>query len=285
MAAKKLLIDGDMLVYRALAGTEHEVDWGNEIWTLHTNERAAWQKLGIRLKKISEELESDFIVLCFSGEGNFRKELCSSYKSNRANLRKPLLYRQMVDALIIKECPLELEFAVKQFQELEADDLLGMFATHPRWQGSTIIVSDDKDMKSIPGALWRYSEDDKEKRQVVEVSQAEADRWHLVQTLAGDQVDGYPGCPQIGLATAEELLDKRLKFVKARKKLQKGKRAGQWEDYWDRVAANTPWETVLSCFTRAEKTEEDALLQARLARILRFEDYDFEKGEPKLWTP
>ena len=32
-------------------------------------------------------------------------------------------------------------------------------------------------------------------------------------------------------------------------------------------------------------TEEDALVNARLARILTADDYDFEKKEPKLWTP
>ena len=32
-------------------------------------------------------------------------------------------------------------------------------------------------------------------------------------------------------------------------------------------------------------TEEDALVNARLARILTTEDYDYGKKEPILWTP
>ena len=32
-------------------------------------------------------------------------------------------------------------------------------------------------------------------------------------------------------------------------------------------------------------TEEDALLNARLARILTDEDYDSKEKQPKLWTP
>ena len=32
-------------------------------------------------------------------------------------------------------------------------------------------------------------------------------------------------------------------------------------------------------------TEEDALTNARLARILTANDYDFQRKEPKLWTP
>lgn len=31
-------------------------------------------------------------------------------------------------------------------------------------------------------------------------------------------------------------------------------------------------------------TKEDALLNARMARILRAEDYDFKKKEVKLWN-
>ena len=32
-------------------------------------------------------------------------------------------------------------------------------------------------------------------------------------------------------------------------------------------------------------TEEDALVNARLARILTTDDYDYERKEPILWTP
>ena len=32
-------------------------------------------------------------------------------------------------------------------------------------------------------------------------------------------------------------------------------------------------------------TEEDALVNARLAKILTADDYDFERKEPKLWSP
>ena len=41
----------------------------------------------------------------------------------------------------------------------------------------------------------------------------------------------------------------------------------------------------MKAFTDKGLTEEDALLNARLARILTIEDYDTEQQEPKLWTP
>ena len=45
------------------------------------------------------------------------------------------------------------------------------------------------------------------------------------------------------------------------------------------------WQSVVELFESKGFTEEDALLQARVARILRYEDYDFEKKEVILWTP
>ena len=32
--------------------------------------------------------------------------------------------------------------------------------------------------------------------------------WHYIQTMAGDQTDGYSGVPGIGIKRATELLDK-----------------------------------------------------------------------------
>ena len=45
------------------------------------------------------------------------------------------------------------------------------------------------------------------------------------------------------------------------------------------------WKTVEKAFIDKGLTREDALLNARLARILTVDDYDFERKEPKLWTP
>jgi DNA polymerase-1 len=42
---------------------------------------------------------------------------------------------------------------------------------------------------------------------------------------------------------------------------------------------------VVSLYAKAGLTEADALRQARLARILRWTDWDNKKKEPILWTP
>ena len=41
----------------------------------------------------------------------------------------------------------------------------------------------------------------------------------------------------------------------------------------------------MEAFEKKGLTEDDALLQARVARILRASDYDFKKKEPIMWTP
>ena len=45
------------------------------------------------------------------------------------------------------------------------------------------------------------------------------------------------------------------------------------------------WSTVVKAFEDKGLTEDDALLNARLARILTIDDYDTKDKEPILWTP
>jgi len=131
--------------------------------------------------------------------------------------------------------------------ELEADDSLGIYATkHP----GNIIVSPDKDMRQIPGKLYNLDE-------VFTVSKEEGAKWHLSQTLSGDQTDGYPGVPGIGVKRAATLFNK--------------------DGY--------SWKTVVKAFADKDLDESTALINARLARILTVDDYDFTKKEPILWSP
>ena len=90
-----------------------------------------------------------------------------------------------------------------------------------------------------------------------DITAEEGAKWHLIQTLAGDQTDGYSGVPGIGVKRAETLFNK--------------------EGY--------NWSTVVKAFTDKGLTEDDALLNARLARILTIDDYDTKEQTPKLWTP
>ena len=114
-----------------------------------------------------------------------------------------------------------------------------------------IVVSDDKDLKSVPCRLYRPQTDERH-----EISLQDADRQFFTQTLTGDVTDGYAGCPKIGPKTAEEVL-----------------------------GMSPNWRLVVNAYQKEKLDFNYALTQARLARILRSTDWDDEKGEVKLWEP
>jgi len=138
----------------------------------------------------------------------------------------------------------------KLIEGLEADDTIGIEATQFA-DPNNIVVSPDKDMRQIPSTLWNLTDD------VVEITKDDGDRWHLVQTLSGDPTDGYSGCPGIGVKRATELLDKN----------------------------ENKWEAVCKAYRDRGLSDDDALLNARLAKILQHTDYDYDHEEPILWTP
>ena len=130
---------------------------------------------------------------------------------------------------------------------LEADDAMGIYAT--KYPGAT-ICSPDKDMRQIPGNLYNMDE-------FTLIEPNEGAKWHLIQSCSGDQTDGYSGCPGIGVKRATTIFEDK----------------------------GYSWKTVVEMFKDKDLTEEDALTNARLARILTAEDYDFTNKKPIPWTP
>jgi DNA polymerase-1 len=238
---RTLLIDGDIVVYQYSSTVEHEIDWGDDVWSLWADAKEAQQLILQYLDILVEETAADDFIFCFSDKDNFRKDIDSTYKSNRKGKRKPVCYKALKEWI-------QDQYKTETWNRLEADDVMGIMATADMLAGEKVIVSEDKDMKTIPGLLWRSGE-------MLNISQEQADYNHLYQTLVGDATDGYPGLRGVGDKRATELL-------------------------------KTPtWETVIKAFEKAGQTEEDALVQARLARILRASDYNFEFDQPIIWSP
>lgn len=243
----RLLFDADMLVYRVTSAAETEINWYGDLWTLHSDISECKEKLDAMVVSITDRVlghlkyEGDYkIVMCFSDRQNFRKTILPSYKENRSGKRKPIAYSAMVEWVIGNFTTIHMPY-------LEADDVIGILATEP--ETNNVIISGDKDMKSIPGVFY-----DTIHNEFYNISEAEADYWHLYQTLVGDTADNYKGCPKIGTVSATKLLSKEA-----------------------------TWQVVVSAFEKAGLTEEDALIQARVARILRYSDYDFEHNYPILF--
>ena len=139
------------------------------------------------------------------------------------------------------------EYSVIRMPTLEADDAMGIYATK---HTGNIIVSPDKDMRQIPGMLWNFEES-------TLIKPEEGAKWHLIQAMAGDNTDGYAGVPGIGVKRAVALFEEK----------------------------GYSWKTVVEAFKEKGLSEDIALENARLARILTNEDYDDEKMEPILWSP
>ena len=236
------LIDCDFIVYKDCAAAETEIDFGDDIILVASKFSEALRLVEEDLYKIAEDLGCfDDSILFFSDSVNFRKTIDPDYKGHR-NRKKPCGYKRVINAL--KET-----FPVVVLPQLEADDAMGIYAT--REPGQHVIVSPDKDMRQIPGDLYNL------KDPVETIDEEEARRWHLIQTLAGDQTDGYAGVPGIGIKRAVALFEK--------------------EGY--------TWETVVNAFAAKDLDEDVALRNARLAKILHFENYDFDNKTVKPWLP
>jgi 5'-3' exonuclease len=285
---KLLLIDGDEFLFRAAAAVEHEtkfntvlgdVDWNEPpVHVIYSHPGRAREVLEQMLDRIFERFKTEDHFLCFSSPPNFRFAVDDTYKNNRANSRKPLCYVQLREDV-------EGTYKCKTFPSLEADDVMGIMSTLPKWKLAgiqPIIISQDKDMKTIPTTVWNGKD-------LMNVSVGEANYWHMFQTLVGDTSDGYKGCPGIGKVKAEKMLKEEIAaaehyagYVEAHS--QDGQtpmpHADLVEDACDRM-----WGAVVEQFEAKGLTEADAITQARLARILRWSDWDNEKKEPILWTP
>jgi 5'-3' exonuclease len=282
--SRTLLIDGDTLVFAASSASEYEHEWSEWQWTLHANFNQAKAHFDSQLREITEGVPADRVIIALSASGQrFRNRIMPTYKANRKGSRKPVVYSPLRE--YVEEVH---ETFVRP--ELEGDDVLGILATHPTLvdPGERIIVSIDKDMLTIPGLHLNY---DKARGSedyagcVRSVSVEEADRFHLTQTLTGDVTDGYPGCPGIGPTRAAKILEDERVLVPVHHEISRGPRKGTIETRWEPGEFGTPWEVVVSAYHAAGLGEAVALQNARVARILRHTDYDYEKKEVILWTP
>jgi DNA polymerase I len=254
VARKLLLIDGDQFVFTAAVAIEQETRWDENNHVLYSNPELAFANFEGMLLRIFDRFETHDHALTFSSSTNFRHGVDETYKSNRKGARKPMCYgavRELADA----------NYNSISMEGLEADDVMGILATKPG-SAQRIIVSQDKDMKTIPSTIWNGKD-------LLHVSEEEANRNHLYQTLIGDATDGVKGCPGVGPVKAERILD--AQHMKTR--------LAEWDyDAW-------MWQCVKATYEKVGLTEEVAIQQARLVRILRWTDWDGENKRPILWTP
>ena len=246
---RTMLVDGDILLYVCSTQMEEPIKWDEDTWTLHASESKTINKFADTLTYYSQILLCNNIAIALSSKTNFRKKISPLYKYGRRNNRKPLTFAPLREWVIKNYTTYEMPY-------LEGDDVLGILATSDLIKGDKVILTKDKDMKTVPSTIWFMQGDD-----YTQINEEDADYNHMLQTLTGDSTDGYSGCPSVGKITAEKIL-----------KEHKGNKGAMWK-------------AVLKRYKMNKLDKKYALLQARLARIIRASDYNFTRRRPKLWLP
>lgn len=259
---RTILVDADIMAYKAASATEgvYHFNGPDEEPAIDDNIDEALRIAQLDIERIANTLKATKIIVCLTDDidqatgqvNNFRVDSYPQYKQKRLNVRRPSTLDQVK------------EFYAKHFEtyqrpRLEADDCMGILATHPTLvPGEKIIVSADKDMRTIPGLLFNPRKDSRKPKVITEL---DADRFFMEQTLIGDTTDGYPGCRGIGVKSPFVAAVREAKSLQAM------------------------WHVVVAAYLSQGFTADHALAQARCARILRASDWDFTRKAPRLWVP
>jgi len=267
------LIDTDIVAYAVAFKSEEEFDFAASGTKAKVIDKATcWRLCDMVIAKHCEAVKADQPIICLTDpKVNFRKQFDPTYKHNRKDAVPPALLQ------------LAKEYLFENYRSyikprLEADDVMGILATRPRLLGKgvtdVVIVSEDKDMRTIPAHVYNPNYPH---LGILDITKTEAMQFHLWQTITGDQTDGYPGCK--GLGAGGDFDPERGEFVL-------GPRAMPYAH--DALTLNKPlemWDNVIEAYASKGLTEDDAIRQARLARILWADDYNFKNNKIRRWNP
>lgn len=237
----RALIDAEVFLYRCAAAAEYEAELQPDVWTYLcriTDAKTAFEAEVVAIEQILPDAE---IHLCFGDRTNYRYAVYPDYKSNRRKTRRPAGY-----GALRPWC--ESVWPSHFIANVEGDDVLALVA-----EPGDVIVSRDKDLKTVPGLHLQGTE-------ISEVTLAQANLAFYSQVLTGDAADGYPGCKGYGPVAASKALA-------------------------ECETEEEMWLAVQKAYLKAGHAPAFAVQMARCARILRPGEYDHSKERPKLWSP
>lgn len=187
MTFGKVLIDGDILAYRAAFATQDKSPEDAE----DKVEELIQYVLGETLVFPSP---NDYFVF-LTGKGNFRFDIAKSheYKGNRKSAEKPRYLAHVRSYLVDKHRAIISEGE-------EADDLIAKKATE---LGSTAVVASiDKDMLQLPCRHFNFV-----KNEWSDVDEFSGLKFFYKQILTGDTADNIIGLYRVGQAKADKMLE------------------------------------------------------------------------------
>lgn len=155
-----------------------------------------------QLVRVMEKLDADGyqydkMELFLTGKGNFRNEIATirPYKGNRVAMEKPVHYGAIRRYLTNR-------WGAIVINGWEADDEVAMQAhRHGYDPAEVMIVSQDKDLRTVPGLLYNYRRNTYE---LITKQQALVNFYR--QILTGDLTDNIPGVYRVGEAAAAKII-------------------------------------------------------------------------------
>lgn len=147
--------------------------------------------LKLNIQGIVRGCKATHFKVVVSGEKNFREDIAKikPYKGNRKDFVKPIHWQMLRDWLETMPYTIVTEGE-------EADDVISR-AMMDGHIGATI----DKDLDNTPGIHYNFN-----KKELYEVTEAQARRNFYTQCLTGDTADNIPGINGIGPVKAAKLL-------------------------------------------------------------------------------
>ena len=196
MTITKLLVDADVITYRAAGAVKRHTDPETGALVADEPVEAALGNCKSIIRRILGRFNFELAhQLYLTGSGNFRdaRATIQPYKGNRDRTKRPPYYRETREYLLS-------QWNATLIDGREADDALGC----EQWSAkdrSTCIVTNDKDLRMIPG--WHYHF---VKEELSYITLREANRNFYLQMLSGDVTDHIRGCPGIGVVRAGRIL-------------------------------------------------------------------------------
>ena len=246
---RTLLLDADIIAYDVSTAAQTNSAFGSYV----TETDESWKDAVHRAVNYFMDMHgcNKAILPLTDPSSNFRKNILPTYKEKRHGAKaqpRPIILAEV--KAYMAEC-----YNAPMWKSLEGDDVLCVLQT--TMEEETIIVSTDKDMRTCTGLVFAPH---RPEVGVIDVTKLEADQFLMWQTLTGDSTDGYGGCKGIGKKNeySVEVLG---------------------------ADADELWDIVVEAYESKGFTEDDALVQARCAKILTSDHYNIKTGEITLWTP
>jgi len=219
-----LLIDGDIVAYRAAAVTDgrmYTIKGGNpeQVWKYKAEAVEYCEDRGIDksiidltffpdppdhatkivkqiMSGIKTNLASRFpnvkLVTYLTERGNYRNSIGAGYKSGRKGLRRP-------ENLVPCKQYLKDYYGATSEYGMEADDLMALDATR-LGEDKCVVCSVDKDLKQIAGHHYNFVNDELET-----ITFAEGRRLLWIQVISGDSTDSIFSPRGLGKKAGEKL--------------------------------------------------------------------------------